>query len=376
MTDTWISFAARDGAMITEMPLLTIEGDTIKQTIGRYETATARLPIAVDVAPADWKRATKKGAAVLVYVEDSPLDVRGIPRWGGLITRRRRNQTDQVDLDLITIEGYLDRRYTGVQTFTATGQNSILATLFGIVADGAGGQNGIPLRVVNLDGVPGTLRDKSYLDQDDKTIYSALVDFMGIIGGPEWTIGLEWVDNTHIGFVAYVGSRIGSSPIAGAGPAATFDLPGNVASFELVEDYGAGSGATSVVAVSSGEGTLRPQSTPMIANDPDRPTFEYRFTPSTSITDVSTLNGHASDELVVIQGGTSTLTLTADLHDAPKLGSDWNLGDDIQYAVDGTVPAFAPAGIAGIARAAGWERTLSGTRTISPVLVLPGDLVE
>lgn len=226
------------------------------------------------------------------------------------------------------------------------------------------------------DGVPGTLRDKTFLDQDDKTIYSALVDFMGINGGPEWTIGLEWVDNTHIGFVAYIGTRIGSSPIAGVGPAAQFDLPGNVIDFEFVEDFGASSGATSVVAVSSGQGTLRPQSTPMIANDPDRPTFEYRFTPSTSITDVATLNSHATDELAVLQGGTSSLTLTADLHDAPKLGTDWNIGDDIGYSVAGTVPAFAPDGISGTARAAGWERTLSGTRTLSPVLVLPGDLNE
>lgn len=376
MTDTWISFAARDGAMITEMPLLTIDGDTIKQTIGRYETATAHLPIAVDVAPTSWKRGTKKGAAFLVFVEDSPLDSRGIPRWGGMITRRRRNQTDLVDLDLVTVEGYLDRRYTGAQTFTATGQNSILTTLFGLVVDGAGGKNGIPLRVVNLDGNAGTLRDKTYLDQDDKTVYSAVVDFMGIIGGPEWTIGLEWVDSTHIGFVAYVGSRIGTSPVAGSGPAATFDLPGNVSTFELVEDYGAGSGATNVVAVSSGEGTLRPQSTPMIANDSERPTFEYRWTPSTSIIDVAVLNSHATDELAVLQGGTSSLTLTASLDDAPQLGTDWNLGDDIQYAVDGTVPGFAPDGITGTARAAGWERTLSGTRTISPVLVLPGDLLE
>jgi hypothetical protein len=353
VTDTWLAIEARTGAVITEMPLLTIEGDTIKQTIGRYETATAHLPVSADVVPAEWKRATKKGAAFLIFVEDNPLDARGVPRWGGMVTRRRRNETDTVDLDLITVEGYLDRRYTGDLTFAATGQNTIAATLFGIVVDGAGGDNGIPLRVVNLDGAVGTLRDKTYKDQDDKSVYSALTEFMGILGGPEWTIGLEWVDATHIGFVAYVGARIGASPIAGLMPNASFDLPGNVSNFELAEDYGAGNGATDVMAVSSGEGTARPQSTHMISADVDRPSFEYRFTPSTSITDVATLNSHASDELAVVQGGTSTLTLKAQLDAAPKLGTDWNLGDDVSYDIDGSVPAFGPDGISGTARVGG-----------------------
>lgn len=376
MTDQWLAIAARTGAIISELPLLTVDGDSIKQTIGRYETATAHVPIAGKYAPADWKRATKKGASFLVFVEDSVQDSRGLPTWGGLITRRRRNETDLIDLDLITAEGYLDRRYTGAQTFAATGQNTIMQTLLALVVDGAGGKNGIPLRVVNIDGAPGTLRDRTYLDQDDKTIYSAAQELMGVDGGPEWTIGLEWVDSLHIGLVAQVGARIGVSPLPGLVPNAAFDLPGNVSNFELIEDYSTGNGATDVMAVSSGEGTTRPQSTHMISNDLDRPTFEYRFTPSTSITDVATLNSHATDELHVISGGISSLTLKAELDAAPRIGSEWNIGDDVSYAVAGSVPAFAPDGLAGTARAMGWERTLTGARFVAPTLILPGDILE
>lgn len=374
--DTWLACAARDGAIITEMPLLTIDGDVITQTIGRYETATAHLPIAADVAPPDWRRATKKGAAFLVFVEDDDSDPRGVPRWGGMVTRRRRNETNLVDLDLITGEGYADRRYTGDLNLTATGQNAMIATLFGILVDGAGGKNGVPIRVVNLDPDDGTVRDRTYADQDDKTVYSAATELMGVEGGPEWTVGWEWVDATHLGMVVYVSARLGSSPLPGLAPPTSFDLPGNVIAFELSEDYGTGAGATDVMAVSSGEGDTRPQSDHQIDVDPDRPVFEYRETPSTSITDIPTLNSHASDDLAALSGGTTALTLKANLDTAPRLGLDWNLGDDVGFDIAGTVPAFAPDGLTGTARVGGWQRSLTGTRSIAPVLDLPGDIDE
>ncbi len=66
----------------------------------------------------------------------------------------------------------------------------------------------------------------------------------------------------------------------------------------------------------------------------------------------------------------------AQFDSSPKLGTDWNLGDDVGYDIAITVPAFAPDGLTGVARVGGWERTLTGTRFISPVLELPGDLDE
>jgi hypothetical protein len=374
--DTWVSVAARDGSIIADLPKLSVDGDALKQTLGRYETVSVSLPISADAAPPDWKRATKQGAAFLVFLEDNPDDAtHGVPRWGGLVNRRHRTHGDQLAIDLVTAEGYLDRRYVGDETFTGEGQNAIVTYLVeNYIVDGAGGKNGIPIRVVNLDGADGTARDRTYLDTDDKTIYSVLVDLMGVDGGPEWTIEWEWADETHLGLVFYVGTRIGSSPIAGLMPETTFDMPGCVLAFEIVEDFGSDAGANDVMAVSSGEGDQRPQSPRQTVPDPERPTFEFRFTPSTSITDIDTLTDHAVRAIDAMQGGSTSIALTGSFDKAPRLGQQWHMGDDVIYDIAGSVPSVGPAGVSGVARVGGWEVTTTGTKTVTPILIITGDI--
>src|SRR5262245_23343184 len=104
----WVSVEARTGNIIADLPLLTCP--KVPQSLTRYETTTATLPADIVHAPGDWVRATRKGAAFLILLEDNPLDPsHGRPIWGGLVNRRRRSETDEVKLDLITAEGYLDR---------------------------------------------------------------------------------------------------------------------------------------------------------------------------------------------------------------------------------------------------------------------------
>jgi hypothetical protein len=66
------------------------------------------------------------------------------------------------------------------------------------------------------------------------------------------------------------------------------------------------------------------------------------------------------------------------VENAPRLGIDWSIGDDIGYVIGGsavdergqeyeTVPGF-PGGVQGSARAIGWELNLTGIETVTPVL--------
>jgi len=334
-----------------------------------------------------------------------------VPVWGGLVLKRTRGSGDLVEMSLGTLEVWLDGVFIrDTLTYAGTGQNALVADLCTrYVIDGA--LPGLPLRVSG--GTGGTARDRKYTDAMDKSVLSALTELSGVEGGLEWTIGWEHQSSPErYTPVLYVGDRIGASPIAGLSPAATFEMPGAVTVAELTEDWSAGKGATDVIATSSAVADVRPQSPHQTSADPDRPRVEHRFTPSTSISVVSTLTAHAARVLADMADGARTLSLTAVLSDAPRLGRVWALGDDVGYSLGGTepdptrvwasdvyldlyadlygsppvlvlahpegrdsVPAF-PGGLSGSARAIGWEITLPAAGvvgTITPTLVLPGE---
>ncbi|QFG09570.1 minor tail protein [Arthrobacter phage TripleJ] len=359
MALSWVSVNANDGSIIADLPTLKVDG-SLKQTLMRYESQTASLPLGDPNDPADpsrppkeWRQATRKGAVFLVALDEPEGDdQRGRPLWGGMVIRRITSSNDDVKLSLVTAEGYFDRVYMGNEKFTGIPQNTIVKTLVEKYAK-TGAKRGLPIRVQVIGGL-GEARGKEYTDAEDKTLYSVLTELSGMLGGPEWTVGWEWVDTQRLGLVLYVGDRIGSPPPAGLGPAAQFYLPGSVTSAELTEGYGSDEGANDVMAVSSGVDDARPQS-PHQTNTADlRPRFEYRWAPDTNISANETLTSHAQRALAAMKDGTVALTLTANRDEAPKLGKDWFIGDDVGF--DLTAPAW-PDGISGTARAVGWELT-------------------
>jgi len=352
---SWVSVNANNGSIVADLPGLRVDG-ALKRTIGRHESQTATLPL--DGAPSNWRTATRKKSVFLVALSE-PLEnePRGEPVWGGMVTERTTSHKEGVTLSMVTAEDYLNDRYVGDETYSGVGQNEIVEDL--VVKYIA--TDGIPIRVVKLPGA-NPARDRTYLDKDDKTVYSILDELAGIIGGPEWTIGWEWVDEQKLGLVLYVGARLGAPAPDGLGPAVQFHLPGNVSNAELVEGYRRGEGANDVMAVSSGSADARPQS-PRQANNADgRPNIEFRWTPSTSITDIDTLTGHAQEALTNLQAGTVALSITANRAESQP----FNLGDDIGFDL---VSWAWPDGITGTARAIGIEWT---DTTITPVLDVTG----
>lgn len=361
MTLSWVSVNANNGSIIADLPTLRADGP-LKQTLMRYETQTVSLPM--DDAPGNWRQATRKGAVFLVALDEQDANGARRPLWGGMVTKRGRKVGDGVRMALITAEGYLDRVYVGDETYTGMAQNTMVKTLVEKYAK-TGTLRGLPIRVEIIGG-NGVARDRTYQDADDKTLYSVLTDLAGVIGGPEWTIRWEWVDGATLGLVLTCGDRVGAPAPAGLNPAAQFSLPGAVTDAALIEGWGDREGANDVMAVSSGTGGARPQS-PHQTNALDlRPRFEYRWSPSTSITIVDTLTGHAQRALAAMKDGSLALTITANREEAPRLGIDWGLGDDVGFDI--TAPEF-PDGLTGTARAVGTEIT---DTTITPLVDVTG----
>lgn len=371
MTLTWMATAVRTGEIIADLPFLEVKN--LSRTLMKYTTASGTLPLAT--APEDWLRATRHKAACLHLVDvDERQERPDVPVWGGWVTSRSRSTDDVLPLSIATLESYLADRYVGDVTYSQVGQNLIVKDLVErFVATGSNG--GIPIRVVVVGGQPGTPRDREYKDISDKTVYSVLRELAGVQGGPEWTIEWELQHNPErITPVLYVGSRIGTPVPDGLAPAATFEAPGPTASAELEESYASGKGATDVLATSTADGDTRPQSQHVVTADPERPTIEYRFSPSTSIVETATLDDHARAKGAELAAGSAVLSLSAVVDRAPALGIDWSIGDDIGYVVGGadrhdeqTVPAF-PNGLTGVARAIGWELDMTDVWIVTPVL--------
>lgn len=312
----------------------------------------------------DWRYWTEPGRmlAVLVNPDDEPV-------WGGIILRRVPDESEWVPLAMATLEHYLDRRYSGALSVSNWEQVNIANTLVNRTITA----QGVPFTV--LAYTDGVLRDRTYLDSEDKTTLSLLTDLMNIQSGIEFTVDLVWADAAHttLRYELVLSPRIGKSlpePVR-------FEHPGAVQRFQVPQDYTRENGANDVMAVSSGEGDARPKSAHYVDQaklDAGWVRYERRWTPSTSITELGTLNAYAAEELALKKDGLIELSLVADLDTCPRLNADWWLGDDITAAL--TSPAF-PAwrdadnalhpGYENRVRVVGWTMDLEA-RTLTPHL--------
>jgi hypothetical protein len=304
---------------------------------------------------------TLPGRSLLVALNEAEQ-----PIWGGMAITRDRTANEWVNVSAYTLEHYLGRRFVGDMSFTDVDQAQIVAGIIdGIAVDGIG------LVIDAPDS--GQLRWGDYLDSDDKTALSALQDLMGLDGGPEFTVDLEWTDDdrTRLQYVFRCRTRLGSAPTAPV----EFTMPGCVTDLSVTEDYTEGNGANDVLATSSGQGADRLTSDHHVAQDlldGGWVRYDYRYQPAASVDDLQTLDDHATEQLAMMQDGLNEFSLVANLDQAPRLDQDWHLGDDITASF--TCPSFPAStgpdgdlvpGFSGRARVVGWEANYD-ERTITP----------
>jgi hypothetical protein len=214
----------------------------------------------------------------------------------------------------------------------------------------------------------GVLTDYTVLDTDNKTILSCLTELSALAGAPEWTIDTVWADTaqTTVQLVLRIRPSIGAQT---ATPNAAFDLPGCISTYKLQESYEAGKGATSVLARGEAEGSAQITSDPYLATDlltAGWPLWEHRYQPASGITDLDQLNAHAAEALSLLKGGARAWTLQAVASQAPRLGTDWGLGDSIAIAIESS-PRH-PRGITTTARAYGWDLDPNADK-VTPILL-------
>ena len=348
----WYGCDWPSGRIIAELPGLEPQGP-LSRRIGTYTTVAFNLDLSA--RSPDWIGATQQGRGLLVAC------MADVPVWAGIVQPRARGSASTATVSASTVEGYLTRRYIPDLTYTATDLATIAAGLLATV------QPTVPC--LDITSTPtGILADRTYADSDDKKVLDGLTELNGLDGGPEFTIDPSWSsDRTGFRLTARVAPRIGSTS---ADPTANFDYPGPVTDYQQQESYEDGKGATVIRATGAGEGETRVVSdtltSPYVAAG--WPVYEYRWSPGSDITDTDVLNSHAAAALTLMQGGASAWSLTANLTEAPVLGTDWSLGDQVRLRVQAGESPGHPDGADVTARCWAWQLdTAAGT--VAPILV-------
>jgi hypothetical protein len=215
----------------------------------------------------------------------------------------------------------------------------------------------------------GMTQDYAVDDGDDRTILSVWQELMAANGGPEWTVDVQWNTN-QTGFILPVRVRAASGIGAVTNsPEAVFDLPGCIASYTFTESYEDGKGATQVTAYGDGEGAARLRSDVLTADDllaAGYALWEYRYTPASATTDPVALNAGAAGSLASMATGAKAWDVTAVASRAPRLGTDFALGDSV--GVEVTRSPRHPGGASTVARCWSWQLDPTAD-TITPILV-------
>ncbi|OKI22198.1 hypothetical protein [Streptomyces sp. CB03911] len=354
VTLTWLACDLKSGYVAEELPAL---GPAQALTRRLGASTSCSFALALPGAPREWESATDQGRTMLVGADPTT----GTPVWTGMTLVRDGGSDPALDLTCATPEAYLDRRFPGDYSATATDATTVMAALATPALSG-----GPPIA---LDTAPsGLLIDYTVLDSEDKSILSCLTEIAAMAGAPEWTVDCVWADaaQTHVQLVLRIRPTIGTQA---ASPPAVFDMPGCISRYRLTEQYDKGRGATRVTARGEQTQGVRATSTahtnsPLIAAG--WPLWEHRWTPATGITSTDQLERHASEALALMATGAKAWSLEAVASRAPRLGTDWALGDSVRIQVDRS-PRH-PNGATAIARAYAWTLDPRADR-LAPILL-------
>lgn len=338
---------ALSGDLVDELPRL---DGPLTHVLGASSSSSLTHPI---LDPGSFGYRPGVAAALTPLSRAILAVVHNVPIWLGTILPRSWSSAPSIGVAAVTSEGYFARRYVGDHVFSQVDQATIAATLLGDAGDIPGVGYGQALTINPT--LTGVKRDRTYKASDHKKVYDALRELAQVEGGIEWTVRLGWTSSarTRIQRVAEIGTRLGT---ASANPDVVYSTHGPARPiYQYSEDHADGKSANYIRAYSSGEGSSQPVSSPAVLPGlltSGVPIYEQHFQPSSSITDTATLDAHARAQLARIGGGTKTWKVSV-LWDAwPRLGVDYQLGDDIALELEG--PAH-PDGIKMVVRPIGFS---------------------
>lgn len=342
----FLSVSLTNGTVLAEFPDLQVSKFSYRFEEKTSETVT----IPWRNIPSNWNEATIPYGTAIVLVGGLTV------LWGGIVVKRERDlQARGLALTLATVEHYLDNVYVKDCSYAKRDQCEIVKDLVSTTLTGH--------RFTFLTNVASSkiLRDRTYEEDSEKTLLSALQDLSNVQDGPEWCTSWQAVDGGRYLPVLTVADRIGSVT-----PVTTFD-ESVMTSFRIVEDYTTGFGANVVVAVGDSSGEDRLRSDVMTVEQSYRPVVEHVVRAPDSITQKDTLNAHAMSTLQQLHDGTNTVDMTLDLMAAPVVYRDWKPGDVVAWDItddSGRLEGFDH----GEARVVGYDIDFSGSWTVTPVL--------
>lgn len=379
MTLQCASFDLRTGRNIADLPGV-VPDWPLPRALSNYSTATAKLYL--DGAPVNWPRAVLEGASVLAFYDDADGMEQHAIQWAGYVNGATPQAAqDLVELSLVTLDGYMDRRYVGDESFSS-GWRAVVRNIVTNNVITTMSEPGIDGLLLDYTGDGELVTDSNgdpliWQNTDNTTVLGRINQLIGKFGG-EFTIEWAWsADGQSIVPTLVLGDRIGQVATL-ASPAVTFEYPGMVGDASQARDYSDGRGANKIVAFSSGEGTVTPYAQPVYAADFEgRPTFEYRYSPLTSESDTLILARYASQAVKILGPGARPMTVSLATTDPKamlgrRLGVDWRLGDDVGYVIGSSIPAF-PGGVAGVGRVVAYE---INEATINPIFAQPVIVTE
>lgn len=344
---SWLAVSLVDGVPVCDLPWM--RTDTLEYHL--MESTTQQLHLPFDHLPVNWEDATVPGGVAYILLQDET------PIWGGLLVGVHSDLSGTgLDLKVDTVETYLERCPTGDLLYRGQEQTRIVSD---IVTRGA--VNGMRNCIMARSDSSGTRRDREYKDTDDKSVLSAIQELACVRGGPEWGHWWERADDGSYRCVITARDHYGSED-----PVTDFDVS-RMTGFSLDLDASGTALANRVRAVSTAEGDVRPTSSWVEYKDPARPVWPLSFTPSTSITDVGTLEAHARRRLDSRRTGTVTHSIDLDLLTAPRLGVEWRPGDVVRWDA-GDSAQVMPGDTAGMARVIGYKVGFTGSWTLTPIL--------
>nr|DAI78224.1 MAG TPA: ReqiPepy6 protein [Caudoviricetes sp.] len=341
----FLAVSLTSGIVLAEFPDLQVS----KLSYRFEETTSETVMLPWRNIPSNWGEATIPYAVAILLVRGSTV------LWGGIVVKRERTlQGEGLTLTLATVEHYFDSVCVKDHVYSAWGQTWIVKDLVTSTL-----KDHRFVFDVKTDHSLIT-RDRTYTESSYKTLLSVLQELSNVQNGPEWCTSWKADGGRYVPVVT-VADRIGSVT-----PVTTFD-ESVMTSFKVLEDYTAGYGANSVVAVGASTDENQLRSDVMVADQSYRPVVEHVIRPSSSVTRKETLNAHASSSLRQLQDGTNTVAMTLSLMAAPMIYEEWRPGDTVAWTVADDAGRFA--GFArGEARVVGYDIDFSGVWTITPVL--------
>lgn len=344
---SWLAVSLVDGRPVCDLPYL--QADSLEYRL--MEGTTQQLLLPYDRLPANWEDATLPGGVAYILTQDEQ------PVWGGLLVGVHEDLAGTgLELKVDTVETYLERCPTGSLSYRGQGQTLIVADIVEKAAvDG--------MRNCLQAGYEPSMmfRDREYKDTDDKSVLSAIQELAGVEGGPEW--GHWWSLEPDGSYRCVIAS---ADHYGSVEPVTEFSVS-QMTGFSRDLDASGTALANRVRAVSTADGDVRPSSPWVEYDDPARPVWPLSYTPSTSITDVSTLEAHARRRLASRWRGTTTHSIDLDLLSAPRLGAEWRPGDTVRWDAAGA-ESLLPGDTGGIARVIGYRISFTGSWTLTPIL--------